>query len=415
MTDVDVCVIGAGAAGLIAARTLGRAGLEVRVLEARHRIGGRAFTDVETFGTPIDRGCAWLHCAERNPWTAYARQHGFTVVEQSPDWHRHIGRALLSPERRARWDAEWQRAVEAIQAAALAGRDVPASEVIPADLAFRPLFDAIMSWSMGVDTNELSTLDYATYDDTDVNWPVPEGLGAVVASAARGLDIVLDCPALAIDWGTPRVRVATPEGTLECRAVVVTVPTTLLARGEPAFSPALPPAYDEAFTGLTLGVANKVFVELESGAIPFTETTHIMASDATVRTVSVTARPAGSELLLVFFGGTYARELEMAGALETVARDELVQLFGSDLGRHIRKTSATAWVGDPWSRGSYSAARPGFARCRSVLAEPVEHRVFFAGDACTPTAYGAIHGAWLSAARAADGVVSALARTSAGR
>ncbi|MBI1848153.1 MAG: FAD-dependent oxidoreductase [Candidatus Rokubacteria bacterium] len=406
---LQACVVGAGAAGLIAARELRRAGLTVRVLEARHRLGGRAWTDVETFGVPIDRGCAWLHCADRNPWTAYARERGFTVVERSPDWQRRIGREPLSPERRARWNADWQRAVGAIEAAGRGGRDVAASSVLPPDLEFQALFDAIMSWSNGVDTAELSTADFVAYDETDVNWAVREGLGAVVATAARDLDVVLDCPVLAIDWSASPVRVVTGQGTLECRAVVVTVPTTLLAREEPRFSPALPVAYREAFAGLTLGVADKVFVSLEPGALPLDETTHIVASDATTRTVSVTLRPAGHELALVFFGGAYARELEMAGALEAVAREELVRLFGSDLSHRIRGATATAWLGDRWARGSYSAARPGFARCRSALAEPVADRVFFAGEACTPAAFGAIHGAWISGARAARGMASALA------
>jgi monoamine oxidase len=251
-------------------------------------------------------------------------------------------------------------------------------------------------------------MDFATYDDTDVNWSVPDGLGAVVASAARGLDLVLDCPVLGIDWGGPRVRVMTRDGTLECRAVVITVPTTLLARGEPKFSPALPAAYDEAFAGLTLGVANKVFVEVERGAIPFAGTTHIVASDATSRTASITVRPAGHPLLLVFFGGSYARELEEAGALEVAAHDELIGVFGTDLGRRIRRTAATGWLGDAFARGSYSAARPGYAHCRVVLAEPVDGRVFFAGEACPPTAYGAIHGAWASGIAAAERVVLSL-------
>ena len=85
---VDVVVIGAGAAGLTAARELVSAGLAVRVLEARGRVGGRAWTDRETFGVPIDRGCAWLHSADRNPWATYAREHGFTVLERSPDWRQ---------------------------------------------------------------------------------------------------------------------------------------------------------------------------------------------------------------------------------------------------------------------------------------------------------------------------------------
>jgi monoamine oxidase len=413
---VDVCVVGAGAAGLTAARELARAGLAVRVLEARGRVGGRAWTDVETLGVPIDRGCAWLHCADRNPWTVHAREHGFTVVERLPDWgRRRIGREPLPPERQARWDADWDRAVGAIEAAGRAGRDVPASDVVPAGLEFRTLFDAVTSWSMGVDTADLSCLDFAVYEDTGIDWAVREGLGAVVASAARGLDVALDCPALAVDWSGPRVRVATGQGTLDCRAVIVTVPTAVLARGAPRFAPALPAAYGEAFAGLTLGVADKVFVELAPGALPFPETTNVVAGDATVRTASISVRPAGHEIVLVFFGGGYARELEAAGALESAAREALVSVFGGDLGRAIRRSTATAWLADPWARGSYSAARPGFARCRAVLAEPVAGRVHFAGEACEPTAYGAIHGAWFSGAEAAHRVVAALARPEASR
>jgi monoamine oxidase len=383
--------------------------VSARVLEARARVGGRAWTDTTTLGVPIDRGCAWLHCADRNPWTGYAREQGFTVIERLPDWQRRLGREPLSDERRARWNADWDRAEAAIEAAAAAGRDVRASDVVPAGLEHRTLVDAVMSWSMGVDTDELSTLDFATYDDTDVNWAVVEGLGAVVASAARGLDVVLDCPVRAVDWSGPRVRVASAHGTLGCRAVVVTVPTTLLARGEPAFTPALPVAYREAFEGLTLGVANKVFVQLEPGALPFADTTHLVASPETTRTASLTVRPAGQDLLLAFFGGRYAAELELAGALDTAAREAIARAFGSDVTARILRTTATAWLTDPWARGSYSAARPGFARGRTVLGEPVADRVSFAGEACPPTAFGAIHGAWQSGADAARRIVTTAA------
>ena len=107
VASLDVVVVGAGAAGLVAARELMRAGLAVRVIEARHRVGGRAWTDRETFGAPIDRGCAWLHAADQNPWTDYARQHGFTVIERSPDWQQWIGRERVSAELRIRLDADW--------------------------------------------------------------------------------------------------------------------------------------------------------------------------------------------------------------------------------------------------------------------------------------------------------------------
>lgn len=174
------------------------------------------------------------------------------------------------------------------------------------------------------------------------------------------------------------------------------------------FNPALPPEYEEAFAGLPLGIANKVFLELPPGALPVEGPANFVACATTARTVSFTVRPAGQELVLAYFGGHYARELETQGALEVAAREELVKLFGGKPGRRIQRTTATAWVGDPWARGAYSAARPGFAHCRTVLARPVAERVFFAGDACTVDTFGAIHGAWASGQDAAQRVVAVL-------
>src|SRR5689334_16545693 len=135
--SLDVIVVGAGAAGLVAARELTAAGLAVRVLEARDRVGGRAWTDRQTLGLPIDRGCAWLHSADRNPWTEYARRQGFRLLERSPEWRQWLGGQRVSAALRERLDADWDRAIATIMTAARAGRDVPVSTVVPADLEFR--------------------------------------------------------------------------------------------------------------------------------------------------------------------------------------------------------------------------------------------------------------------------------------
>src|SRR5262245_7207777 len=106
--EPDAVVVGDGAAGLVTARELVGAGVGVGVLEPRYRVGGRAWTDRQTLGLPIDRGCAWLHAADRNPWTDYARRHGFTVTERSPDWRQLIGREPVSAELHARLDTDWE-------------------------------------------------------------------------------------------------------------------------------------------------------------------------------------------------------------------------------------------------------------------------------------------------------------------
>src|SRR6266566_5259565 len=94
MSEVDVAVIGAGSAGIAAARRLVEAGhLSVLVLEARERAGGRAWT-VEADGLPMDLGCEWLHSADRNVLVPLAEQLGFSINHQRPDWTtrlRHSG------------------------------------------------------------------------------------------------------------------------------------------------------------------------------------------------------------------------------------------------------------------------------------------------------------------------------------
>jgi monoamine oxidase len=402
MTTADIVVIGAGAAGIAAARWLQDHGRRATLLEARSRVGGRAWTDTTRFGFPIDVGAAWLHSADVNPWTNIAREYGFGLIERLPAWLRWIGAIEAPPEHQAAWGAAYDRNDELIAQAAAAGRDVAVADVVPVD-EHRPMFDAVMTWAMGADSDRISTVDYTRYRNSNVNWALREGLGALIARAAQGLDVRLSAPVTRIDWSGARVAIETPQGTVEARSAIVTVPPTVLAdESTLRFAPALPHPVAEAVAAMQLGVANKVFFELEPGALPFEGSVHMVGTDRSSRTAAYQTRPSGQEVLLAYFGGRLATELEREDQLETFAREELARIFDAGLVAKIRRSVSSGWAQDPYVRGSYSVALPGTAHLRERLQATVGERLFFAGEACSLESFGTIHGAWHSGVRAAE-------------
>jgi monoamine oxidase len=357
MTEFDAVVIGAGAAGLAAARTLQQAGFSVRAVEARARVGGRAHTDTQSFGLPFDHGCAWLHSADVNPFRPIARELGFTVMERNEKWRRRIGNGSLPAALIAAIDREIERDFAAVEAAGAAGRDVPAAAVLPPAGPGRPLLESIASWIFGVETAELSTLDYYRYTDTGHNWPVAEGYGALVAAYGAGLPVELATPALEVDWSGRTIEVRTPAGTLRTRTCIVTLPTTVLAEQRLRFRPDLPPAKRAAIENVPLGADEKVAFRIAGKLLNLAADTHIVADADTSRTANVQIRPLGHDIAICFFGGRYARELAESGGLVDGARAAMMRIFGADVARSLSEPVATSWLLDPHTRGSYSSAR----------------------------------------------------------
>jgi monoamine oxidase len=410
MSEFDVVVIGAGAAGLAAARRIATAPLSLHVLEARNRAGGRGWTLKDTTGLPIELGCGWLHSADENEWCIIAATLGFALDRTRPQWRsqwRNLGFPRADHEDfRATLERFWDR----LDAGGDAETDQPGDRFLEPGCRWNGLIDAISTYMNGVELDGLSARDFWRYRDTGINWRVVEGYGTLIAALADGLDIRFDCPAEVIDHGGRRIRIATPHGDIEARAVIVTVPTDVLAAGMPRFAPELPDKIAAA-EALPLGVADKVYLRLTGGDdIP--NDAHLYGAIDRVQTGSYHLRPLGRPLVEGYFGGEFARELEQEGeaGFASFAIDQLAALMGNDVRKRLELIAASTWVRDPWARGSYSRARPGHADARQVLAAAVDQRLFFAGEACSGDDFSTAHGAYRSGVLAAEQVISALCR-----
>ncbi len=371
MSSFDTVIIGAGAAGIAAARRLLAAGgWKADTGTSKRATGsvGRAVTD-QSLGVPTDLGAAWLHFAEQNAWTRLADEAGFSVLRREPGWgrgSRDRAQGFHRSRNARRAQSSYSHYHALIEATAAAGRDVSLNDVLPID-DFRARFDATMTWAVGVETSQVSSLDLARYADSDHNWAVREGLGNVVAAAAAGLPVRLGTTVTAIDWSRPALRIDCSSGRIEARSVIITLPTSVLARGGLHFTPSLPDAYPDAFHGLPLGVVNKVFFQLGNQELARSIPPYFIGSDRTSRTCSFQMYPAEQPLLCAYFGGDLSWELEQRGELAHFALEQLRDIFGRQFVSELGRGLTTAWGMDPQALGSYSAALPGKAHCREIL------------------------------------------------
>ncbi|MFI4947329.1 MAG: flavin monoamine oxidase family protein [Alphaproteobacteria bacterium] len=414
-SEVDVAVIGAGSAGIAAARRLREArGVSSLVLEGRERAGGRAWT-VDAGGYPADLGCEWLHSADRNVLVPLAEGLGMALDRRRPDWTTRLSRSGESKEAEADWIREREAHYWAIHRAAQEPEDRPASTVLEPGGRWNALFDAISTWANAVELEDLSVKDNDRYESTEQNWRVLTGLGSLFVSLARGLPIAFDAAVSRVEHDGARIRLVTTRGTVSAARVIVAVPSAAIAGEHLAFDPPLPDKVAAA-EGLPLGLANKLILRLD-GTLPGAEDELFLVGSTRRReTMSYQVRPLGRPRIHCFFGGRFAAQFERDGiaAMAAFAADELAGLFGSDIRRQLHPLASSAWRGDPFARGSYSYARPGHADDRARLAEPVDNRIFFAGEACSPNFFSTAHGAYETGIAAAEAALASFGPRRAG-
>jgi monoamine oxidase len=395
----EVIVIGAGAAGIAATRRLVDAGVSVLLVEARGRIGGRAHTVVTASGDAIDLGCGWLHSADVNPWCGIAEKLGFAIDRTLAPWHSdgpEIGQTRSErQEFRAAMDRFWE-SLEATE-----GEDRPASALLDPACGWNPLIDAISTYINGAELDQISVLDWARYHDSGIDWRLPRGYGALITHYGQDLPIELDCTVTRIDHAASAIEVDTSRGRLQAEAVVLALPTDVLAAGAVRFDPELPEKL-QAAADLPLGNDEKAFLALRNAeALP--SGARFFGGNK-VATGGYHVRPFGRPMIEAYFGGNLARDLAKAGpaAMAAFAIEEIAGVCGHAIREKLSLIEASGWAADPFARGSYSHALPGRAVARAVLAAPVDGRLFFAGEACSPHDFSTAHGAYESGLTAAE-------------
>ncbi|CAH1676526.1 FAD-dependent oxidoreductase [Hyphomicrobiales bacterium] len=403
-TDADIVIVGAGAAGIAAAQTLRAAGRKPIVLEARGRIGGRAFTDT-SLGPAYDAGAMFIHWAERNPWVQIARELG--VETSAEPWGSGFkvfadGRPMADADRRRRRDA-FRQIDQRLETVDLAARDMSIAELV-GDLGpdSAPVAASGLLLSIGEESSRISARDYQRLWAGD-DLVVPAGYGSLVARSAEGLDIRLNQPVEAIRWDGASVTVATSSGELRANGCIVTVPVGVLKAGAIRFTPELPAATRDALAGLHMGALTKIALKVEGDRFGIAPGTSFLEAGAPERLMNFDMFPDGKDIVIGYCGGDYARKLSEAGTEEAQAHivDLLARMVGADVRKAVRAASFPAWWTDPFARGSYSICDPGHEKARDILAQPIGGRLFIAGEATAGGGAMTVGGATLAGRAAA--------------
>src|SRR5256885_749905 len=253
--ETDVAIIGAGAAGVAAARKVAAAGRRFALIEASDRIGGRCVTDTRIFGVPFDRGAHWVHMPDINPVAKLSARTGLDLYPAPPGQKLRIGKRNGREGEMEDYLAAIVRANRAIQDAARGKADVPCMQALPKDLGdWRPAIEFVLGpFGCGKNLEEISAMDFARSLERDADAFCRQGFGALLAKLAADLLVQLNAPVTRIQSARNAVEVETARGRITARSASVTASNGVLAAGKIKFTPDLPKRHGDAVAKLSLG------------------------------------------------------------------------------------------------------------------------------------------------------------------
>ena len=409
-TETDVVIVGAGAAGIAAARRIAAANRHFVMIEAADHIGGRCVTDTRTFGVPFDFGAHWIHSPDVNPITKLTPRRGIEIYPAPASQKVRIGFRNARESELEDFLSAQVRATRAITDAARKG-DVPCAQALPNDLGdWRSTVDFVLGpFACGKDLAKLSAADFVRISDRRADAFCRQGFGALLAGLAAGIPVQLSTPATSIDLGRG-VEVQTPKGTIVARTAIVTVSTNVLSSGRIRVTSESSQRVLDACSALSLGSYDHIALEFNGNPLGLDSDDLVFEKSADTHTGALLANVSGTSLCLIDVAGSFGRDLSAQDEATMVnfAGEWLAKLYGADVKRAVKRAIATRWNADPLTLGAMSAAGPGGQAARRALLEPLHDSLWFAGEAIHETLWGTVGGAWESGERAAEAVLRRL-------
>ena len=409
-SQADVIIIGAGSAGLSAAKELARYGISFVVVEASHRIGGRAYSEEIAPDVWFDLGCAYLMVGadaevkadESNPFVDFANGQN-TVIEEYRYDSRYVfdGKELDSSEMKG-LERYYEECEEAALRSVADGNDFAISEVIDLENPYATPYMDMMAVTVPNDLDEASAADFVNQVREHRNFNTYRGYGNLVAQWGSDVKVTLNCKVESIDWSGKGVLVKTAKGSIRGRCVICTVSNGILAAQHIHFEPRLPDWKMDAVQGVAMGVENKIGLHFTKDVFAPEDSGYYQTWSSQAHGAYVDVNLVSTNVVTVFIGGRFGGWMEKQGqqAARDFAIDRIADIFGNDIRKSVGNSIATAWATDPWTLGSYAAALPGQFHQRKSLPLAVDNKLFFAGEA-TARANGTCHGAYWSGVRAA--------------
>jgi monoamine oxidase len=429
VTDVDTIVIGAGVAGLTAARLLAGAGRRVIVLEARDRVGGRLHS-VRRGGDVLDYGASWIHGIDDNPLADAADAFGLRTTEFTVGSFQPDGRPIVyfSPtgarlgDDDAREFASDVHTVDRILAEVVADSELGTSYADCVETALshcdwdesrrarvREYMQHRTEEQLGVCIDDLDAhgLDDDAISGDEVVFP--DGYDELAAHLAEGLDVRLEHRATRISWSTTGGTVETDRGVFDASRIVVTVPIGVLKSPDFVIEPALPDPMARALDRLEMNAFEKVFLRFpvkfwDDGVYALRRQGDAGRWWHSWYDVSA---EGGSPTLLTFAAGPCARATRSwsDARIGDSVLSALRELYGDAVVPPDR-VDVTRWQDDPFSRGSYSYPSVGSTPAdHDALSTPVQDVLHLAGEATWTEDPSTVTAAMRSGHRAAERIL----------